>query len=104
MEREHIVSILESLSQGQPAEVAEALTAAATVLRKSARHSYAGVRWSADEDARLACEHDSGMPVRAIAERHGRSVSAITLRLVKLGRIDAGAVTTSRSRGARVAI
>ncbi|HEX7152914.1 MAG TPA: hypothetical protein VF618_15610 [Thermoanaerobaculia bacterium] len=62
----------------------------------------AGKRWTDDEDARLCRAFDDGVPVGELAARHGRTNAAITLRLVKLGRIDPSEVQW-RDRGARVA-
>lgn len=101
MQRDQVISILETLSEGQTPLVVEALATATSLLRKDVRPASAGARWTAEEDANLCAEHDAGDSIRDIAARHGRTPSAITIRLVKLGRIDAGAVT-SRDRGARV--
>src|SRR6187549_538298 len=68
-----------------------ALRVAARALKKP-RGAAAGTRWDDAEDERLAREFDSGMSVLEMATVHGRSKSAITLRLVKLGRIDPSTV------------
>jgi hypothetical protein len=101
MQRDQVISILESLVPGQTADVVEALTTATHLLRKNDRPASAGARWTEEEDALLCREFDSGTAIRAIARQHGRSSGAITSRLVKLGKIDASAVQ-SRDRGARV--
>lgn len=101
MQRDEVISILESLAHGQPAMVMEALTTATNLLRKNTRPESAGRRWSDEEDALLCREFDEGRPVAELAQQHGRSRAAITLRLVKLGRLDGGMVTP-RERGARV--
>ena len=107
MNRDEIITVLETLANGagedvlrQPGTV-QALVAASSMLRRRAAAS-AGTRWTEEEDARLCSEHDAGMSVAQMALAHGRSSSAITLRLVKLGRVDAAAVKP-RERGARVA-
>ncbi|HYC62492.1 MAG TPA: hypothetical protein VEK79_23275 [Thermoanaerobaculia bacterium] len=74
-----------------------ALRAAANALTtgapaKPSRVASAGTRWDDAEDVRLCAEFDSGMPVPEIAAAHSRSRTAITLRLVKLGRIDPSTV------------
>lgn len=102
MQRDEVISILDSLSEGQPAHVAEALAAATNLLRKNVRPASAGRKWTDEEDALLCREFDEGIAIRDLARQHGRTSGAITSRLVKLGRIDASAVT-SRDRGARVA-
>lgn len=53
-----------------------------------------GSRWSPEEDERLATAFDSGQPVDALARAHSRSRAAIEARLVRLGKMDASAVTT----------
>jgi hypothetical protein len=102
MELQHVVSIVESLAAGaEPgSDVGVALTTAAGLLkqRETARPAAAGQRWSEEEDALLAHEFDGGMAVADIARQHGRTKAAITLRLVKLGRLDADTVKV-RERG-----
>ncbi|HEY0372406.1 MAG TPA: hypothetical protein VGD79_10415 [Thermoanaerobaculia bacterium] len=89
MQRDQVISILESLTEGQPEFVVEALTIAVGALRKEPRPAAAGQPWTEEEDAQLCAELDAGMPIREIAEKHGRSRNAITLRLVKWGRVGA---------------
>jgi hypothetical protein len=101
MELQQVVSIVESLANGvdpgsgapiafHSSDVPAALTTAAGILkgRDGNRPAAAGQRWTGDEDALLCHEFDGGMPVADIARQHGRSRGAITLRLVKLGRIE----------------
>ena len=111
MEQNQVVTILESLANGidpvtgtacndvftAPA-VACALATAADQLKRNS-HPATGARWTVEEDAVLCREFDEGVTVTEIATRHGRTPSAITLRLVKLGRIDAATVRV-RQRGA----
>lgn len=101
MERDQILSILESLAEGQPEFVVEALTVAMTAVRGRPHLASAGLPWTAEEEARLCAEFDAGMTVADIARQHARSRGAITSRLVKCGRLDADRVV-SRDRGARV--
>lgn len=102
MQRDQVISILETLTEGQPEFVVEALGTAIEVLRKDKRPVAAGTAWTEEEEARLCAAYDAGTPIREIAERHGRTRFAITSRLVKCGRIDPEKVV-SRDRGARVA-
>lgn len=88
MERDQVISILESLTDGQPELIAEALAAAVTVLRGRPRPESAGQPWTAEEDAQLWAEYDAGMRIADIARQHRRSRGAITSRLVRCGRID----------------
>lgn len=111
MEQSQVVTILESLASGidpitgtacnsvfTAPDVIVALSMAADQLKRRS-HPAAGARWTVDEDAVLCREFDEGVPVAEIAKRHGRTASAITLRLVKLGRIDAETIRL-RQRGA----
>lgn len=110
MELQRVVSIVESLAAGvdptsgahvtfHSPDVSRALSTAATLLkREGGRPAAAGQPWSEEEDALLAHEFDGGMPVADIARQHGRSKKAITLRLVRLGRIDPDSVSI-RGRG-----
>jgi hypothetical protein len=56
--------------------------------------SGSGSRWSPEEEQRLASAFDSGQLVDALARAHNRSRAAIEARLVRLGKMDASAVTT----------
>ena len=128
MERQEVIAVLESLANGidpgtgaripheafHTADTVRALFAASSLLkaadapapvkrrRGTTRLTSAGEPWSAEEDARLCHEFDSGMTISQIALQHGRSSGAITSRLVKVGRIDPATVK-SRDRGARLA-
>ena len=53
-----------------------------------------GSRWSPDEEQRLAAAFDAGRTVDELARAHGRSRAGIEARLVRLGKMDASAVTT----------
>jgi hypothetical protein len=103
MERETVITTLETLARTtapdgtqQPVDIITALTQAAHWLRAETppgpspitRYPAAGARWTQEEDEKLANEYDGGMPLRDIARNHGRSTTAITLRLVHLGRLD----------------
>jgi len=62
--------------------------------RPAMPQSGAGSRWSPEEDQRLASAFDSGRTMDEIARSHNRSRAAIEARLVRLGKMDASAVTT----------
>jgi hypothetical protein len=53
-----------------------------------------GSRWSTEEEQRLATAFDAGRTVDELARAHGRSRASIEARLVRLGKMDASAVTT----------
>ncbi len=47
----------------------------------------AGRSWSENEDQELLALFDSSVPIKDIAQKHGRTQGAIASRLVRLGRI-----------------
>ena len=47
-----------------------------------------GKPWTADEDATLTAEFDSGLAMNEMARKHLRTQSSIRLRLEKLGKIE----------------
>jgi hypothetical protein len=126
MDRQQVIAIIDSLADGidpatgaripyeafHTAEAVRALFAASAFLRSdtappksvksagSSTFTSAGAAWSAEEDARLGQEFDSGMTVAQIALQHGRTSGAINSRLVKIGRLDPATVKV-RDRGAR---
>jgi hypothetical protein len=51
------------------------------------------VRWTRDEEERLAAGFDAGRTSAELARLHERSRAAIEARLLKLGKIDASALT-----------
>ena len=74
---------------------ATAAAPASTPERKPALpQSGSGSRWSADEEQRLAAAFDTGKTVDELARAHNRSRAGIEARLVRLGKMDASAVTT----------
>ena len=73
---------------------AAAATPAPTNERPAMPQTGAGSRWSPEEDQRLASAFDSGRTMDEIARSHNRSRAAIEARLVRLGKMDASAVTT----------
>ena len=56
--------------------------------------SGSGSRWSAEEEQRLVASFDTGRTVEELARAHNRSRAAIEARLVRLGKMDASAVTS----------
>lgn len=58
-----------------------------------------GSRWTPEEEQRLALAFDEGRRIAELAGRHGRSIAAIEARLLKLGKIDASAVTSNLRYG-----
>jgi len=73
---------------------AAAAPASASERRPALPQSGAGSRWSPEEDQRLASAFDTGRTIDEIARAHNRSRAAIEARLVRLGKMDAAAVTT----------
>ena len=71
-----------------------AVTAPAPERKPAFPQSGAGSRWSGEEEQRLAAAFDAGESVDALARAHNRSRAAIEARLVRLGKMDASAVTT----------
>ena len=51
------------------------------------------VRWTAEEETRLAAGFDAGKTSADLARLHNRSRAAIEARLLKLGKIDVSALT-----------
>ncbi len=77
---------------GAPVDEDEAQVMKAALYTSSKTHpaapaGNAGQAWSGDEDNALLQAYDTGTPIRALAEQHGRTQGAITARLVRLGRV-----------------
>src|SRR3954465_12408764 len=51
------------------------------------------VRWTQQEEQRLVAAFDSGKSTAELAKLHNRSRAAVEARLLKLGKIDASALT-----------
>jgi hypothetical protein len=79
--------------EGGTAQAAPA-PAAAPERRPAMPQSGSGSRWSPEEEQRLAAAFDAGRTVDELARAHNRSRAGIEARLVKLGKMDASAVTT----------
>ena len=121
MEREHTLRILNALASGihpatgekfaadspyQHPDTVRALfeavravegghaPAAGAGSKPALPQSGAGSRWTTEEEQRLATGFDAGRSVDELARAHNRSRAGIEARLVKLGKLDAAAVTT----------
>ena len=74
---------------------AQAPTTPAGQERKPAMpQSGSGSRWTPEEEQRLASAFDAGKTVDELARIHNRSRAGIEARLVRLGKMDASAVTS----------
>jgi len=67
---------------------------AAAERKPALPQSGSGSRWSPEEEQRLVSAFDSGRTVDELARSHNRSRAGIEARLVRLGKMDASAVTT----------
>jgi len=131
MERAQAITILNALANGihpatgqqfpadspyQHPDTVRALFAAVRVLqqhrtdtpppakpRASSAPANIGSRWTPEEEQRLVAAFDAGKRVSELAALHARSVAAIEARLLKLGKIDASAVTTPLRYGNKAA-
>ena len=121
MEREQALKILNALANGvhpmtgeiftsdspyQHPDTVRALFEALRAMEPARQQAAAGterksgempantfVRWTADEEARLAAAFDAGKSSAELAKVHNRSRAAIEARLLKLGKIDTSALT-----------
>ena len=125
MERQQALRILNSLANGvhpatgevfaadspyQHPDTVRALFAAVRSLdraeddrkrKDSEMPSSTFIRWTPEEEDRLAAGFDTGKTSAELAKLHNRSRAAIEARLLKLGKIDASALTVQlRYRGA----
>ena len=120
MEREQALKVLNALANGvhpvtgevfpadspyQHPDTVRALFEAVRVLgsteqaesraaeRRSDMPANTFVRWTPEEEERLAAAFDAGKTTAELAKLHDRSRAAIEARLLKLGKIDASALT-----------
>lgn len=123
MEREHALKILNALANGvHPATgevfsadspyqhpdtvralfeavrmveggAAKPASAPATERKTSEVPANTFVRWSLEEEVRLAAAFDAGKTTAELAKLHNRSRAAIEARLLKMGKIDVSALT-----------
>jgi hypothetical protein len=61
--------------------------------RPAAMPGNTGLRWTSEEEERLTAAFDAGKTVDELARAHNRTRAGIEARLVKLGKLDASAVT-----------
>ena len=80
--------------EGSGATVPNPAPAAGPQRKPALPQSGSGSRWSPEEEQRLATAFDAGRTVDELARAHGRSRAGIEARLVRLGKMDASAVTT----------
>ena len=115
MERDHALKILNALANGvhpatgevfgadspyQHPDTVRALFEAVRVM-ESARAprerreipANTFVRWTSEEEARLAAGFEAGKTSAELAQLHNRSLPAIEARLLKMGKIDVSALT-----------
>ena len=77
------------------AAASSASTSATAADRRPAMpESGSGSRWTSEEEQRLVSSFDAGRTVDELARAHNRSRAAIEARLVRLGKMDASAVTS----------
>jgi hypothetical protein len=120
MEREHALKILNALANGvhpatgevfaadspyQHPDTVRALVEAVRTMesegaprarteRKPAEMpANTFVRWTSEEEERLAAGFDAGKTSAELAQLHNRSRAAIEARLLKMGKIDVSALT-----------
>jgi len=83
-------ALFDAMRAVEGAHVAPTVTERKPVFPQSG----SGARWTSEEEQRLASGFDAGRSVDELATAHGRSRAAIEARLVRLGKMDASAVTT----------
>lgn len=77
-----------------PAPAQVAAPAPVPERKPASPQSGSGSRWTPEEEQRLASGFDAGRTVDELARAHGRSRAGIEARLVRLGKMDASAVST----------
>ena len=89
-------ALFEAMRAVESAGSAAAATAAAPAAepRPARPESGSGSRWTPEEEQRLVSSFDTGRTVDELARAHNRSRAAIEARLVRLGKMDASAVTS----------
>ena len=120
MEREHALKILNALANGvhpatgevfaadspyQHPDTVRALVEAVRAMEGAPRGRAPAerrtgdipantfLRWTSEEEARLAAGFDAGKTSAELAQLHNRSRAAIEARLLKMGKIDVSALT-----------
>ena len=87
-------ALFEAMRLVEGSTAATPAPAPAAERRPALPQSGSGSRWSPEEETRLAGAFDAGKTVDELARAHARSRAAIEARLVRLGKMDASAVTT----------
>ena len=87
-------ALFEAVRAVEGAHLPDPAPAADAERKPAPPQSGPGSRWSPEEDERLAAAFDAGKTVDELARAHSRSRAAIEARLVRLGKMDASAVTT----------
>lgn len=87
-------ALFEAMRAVEGGGAAAAAPAPAAERRPALPQSGSGSRWTSEEEQRLASAFDAGRTVDELARAHSRSRAAIEARLVRLGKMDASAVTT----------
>ena len=87
-------ALFEALRAVEGAHTPAPAAAPAPERRPALPQSGSGSRWTGEEEERLAAAFDAGRTVDELARAHSRSRAAIEARLVRLGKMDASAVTT----------
>jgi hypothetical protein len=87
-------ALFEAMRAVEGGGASAAAPAAPAERRPALPESGSGSRWTTDEEQRLAGAFDAGRTVEELAKAHNRSRAAIEARLVRLGKMDASAVTT----------
>ena len=85
---------VEGAGQAAPAPSSASTSASAAERRPAMPDSGSGSRWTSEEEQRLVSSFDTGRTVDELARAHNRSRAAIEARLVRLGKMDASAVTS----------
>src|SRR5690349_20920847 len=115
MEKQHALKILNSLANGvHPAtgelfaadspyqhpdtvralfEAIRSIDGVRPAVEQQKKPSGGFVRWTQEEEERLAAGFDAGKSTAELAQLHDRSPAAIEARLLKLGKIDVSALT-----------
>jgi hypothetical protein len=86
---------VEGAGEAAPASSASTSAAPAAERRPAMPESGSGSRWTSEEEQRLVNSFDAGRTVDELARAHSRSRAAIEARLVRLGKMDASAVTSA---------
>ncbi|MCW5603874.1 MAG: hypothetical protein KIT18_04940 [Burkholderiales bacterium] len=87
-------ALFEAVRAVERLRTAAPATAPAGERKATPPQNGAGSRWTVEEEQRLTAAFDAGKTVDELARLHGRSRAGIEARLLKLGKIDAAALTS----------